>query len=484
MRNSLMILGATLAGILFLSPTARARTSWTALNIKPGDKNFMYALDVLDKEHAWFLGVDSSSGNSQMVAYRTTDGEHLTMIGLPAPSTSQGVIMFSTLAFASQDTGYITGSEVEMSFPPKSHNNLWQTTNGGMSWTPLKTDMDEPISILRSMPTGEIFGTNGSQIIIIRDGSLTTSDLPQTTDKIRAMDVRMINTTCGYAVGGQKGDDNGDAPGNGIVWRTSDGGSTWEVVSSGLPFSVHAASFISSRTGWIGGYDLDRAWLYHTTDGGNTWKELQIPPHPATGLMGDNEEHPLTDIVYIKFFDRNRGLLVGLACISNCRSDSSSDDDDDPFGNDGGSQESPTILTAVYWTSDGGNTWEFDTDIETAMQTGNFMPEMMVYSPMAGAKFPSPNYGYTAGKNLLVLKYVADSPEDEPDGYPSCDENSDDDNGTGGNGNGTGDGTDDSASGSSDGGCSCATPATAGSSVPMAALFLAVVLAFVIRRRY
>jgi photosystem II stability/assembly factor-like uncharacterized protein len=110
--------------------------------------------------------------------------------------------------------------------------------------------------------------------------------------------------------------------GDGIVLKTTNGGTTWSSLWTGADQGVEDICFTDMNTGYIGGWS---GYFAKTTDGGLTWT-------PMT---------PGTDIYY-------------YACI---------DFKDAQHGVVGAQTNSSTIPAAVYYTSDGGATWATGTGL-------------------------------------------------------------------------------------------------------------------------
>jgi photosystem II stability/assembly factor-like uncharacterized protein len=107
----------------------------------------------------------------------------------------------------------------------------------------------------------------------------------------------------------------------GVAWTTRDGGHTWSAVPLPGQLACRSVCFLSNRVGWIGGNDErpghSRGVLLSTRDGGASWQSI---------------ETPLGRLSHVRFFDLQRGVLVG-----------------------GGSEEHPS---GVVETSDGGRSWQ------------------------------------------------------------------------------------------------------------------------------
>ncbi|HET9910960.1 MAG TPA: hypothetical protein VFQ13_03670, partial [Anaerolineales bacterium] len=149
---------------------------------------------------------------------------------------------------------------------------------------------------------------------------------------------------------------------SGTVWKTTDGGQTWQPskpfslniekapysFDGALPFSPGGLQFIDPQTGWllvaVGQTPAgEQSLLYRTNDGGTTWEMMQtfgfgpdVFPCPKRGFT---------------FSDENNGWL-----IANCPQEESS-----PF---------PMILR----TTDGGNTWSPDPQIQEMTLPSELQP--------------------------------------------------------------------------------------------------------------
>lgn len=159
--------------------------------------------------------------------------------------------------------------------------------------------------------------------------------------------VRFVGTQYGWAVGDR-----------GVIWHTRDGGSTWELQSSGVDCPLRGISFLTDKVGWIAGGDivpftqLSRGILLATTDGGATWRRIT----PAT--PGDQ----LPRLHGVKFFSREHGIVVGQATDAH--------------------------RTGILLTQDGGRTWR---DVPGAAADGWHV-----------ADFLNPDAGVVAGSRGAV----------------------------------------------------------------------------------
>jgi photosystem II stability/assembly factor-like uncharacterized protein len=104
---------------------------------------------------------------------------------------------------------------------------------------------------------------------------------------------------------------SGTAPGRGSLFRTSDGGVRWSFVAA-APFQGSIV-FTNNLDGWgisaptytnLGAFKTPGGVLYRSTDGGNTWHAVQLPPLP--GYPGAKATFGLP-----AFFGQKDGVVAG-----------------------------------------------------------------------------------------------------------------------------------------------------------------------------
>lgn len=81
----------------------------------------------------------------------------------------------------------------------------------------------------------------------------------------------------------------------GLIWKTTDGGSTWLPLNSGTILPLRGISFTDRNKGWAVG---DQGVIVHTSDGGKTWERQE------SGIT----EH-LQDV---EFLNAKTGIAVGV----------------------------------------------------------------------------------------------------------------------------------------------------------------------------
>jgi photosystem II stability/assembly factor-like uncharacterized protein len=126
-------------------------------------------------------------------------------------------------------------------------------------------------------------------------------------------DVAFVDRTNGWAVGDR-----------GVIWRTVDGGQTWQLQKSGVNCPLHSVCFLNRERGWaIGGSALpysrgSQGVVLHTEDGGATWN--QVP------------QLTLPTMTHVKFFDAEHGIASGAGTAA--------------------------FPSGVFVTHDGGRNWQ------------------------------------------------------------------------------------------------------------------------------
>jgi len=137
--------------------------------------------------------------------------------------------------------------------------------------------------------------------------------VPPLLDDANLNDVQFVGQRRGWAVGDR-----------GVIWRTDDGGETWQLQASGVDDHLTSVCFLTDRVGWVVGgrtrahTHASRGVVLSTTDGGDTWTQL---------VNGE-----LPRLCTVRFFDLDEGMAV---CEANAR-----------------------YPSGVIQTTDGGQTWQ------------------------------------------------------------------------------------------------------------------------------
>jgi len=221
---------------------------------------------------------------------------------------------FFDVFFINSDTGWTCGRA----------GDIWRTTDGGETWQ--RVNLGGPKHAARIRFFDHEFGwAAGGDIVQLKSTNagaeweqvfLPIPPFPA-RDTAEFQGMWFVDRNYGWLVAGHWPSGDTFLGGQGIITRTRSGGSpeSWEVLRRDTTFDFYDVFFADTLTGWVvGGDDRNfRAAVLHTTDGGNTWVEQNLPPE-ARFLRA------------VKFVSRNQGWACG---------------------------RNGTIIH----TSDGGNTW-------------------------------------------------------------------------------------------------------------------------------
>ncbi|MBI4945136.1 MAG: T9SS type A sorting domain-containing protein [Bacteroidetes bacterium] len=158
-------------------------------------------------------------------------------------------------------------------------------------------------------------------------------------------DVTFINSTTGYAVGG---DDNKQ---KGFVLKTTDGGNTWTIQTDVTDRTLNTVYFYNSSVGYVGG---DNGRISKTVDGGATWTSCNY-----------NTVQPITSIF---FTSATTGVAVGWYGV-------------------------------IIKTTDGGNTWSASSTGTNANYTNVYFTDAST-GFIAGSEFLKTTDGGATWTNM------------------------------------------------------------------------------------
>lgn len=208
-----------------------------------------------------------------------SEGAALGSEGVEVLHTSDGGATWRTVTRTSPTTpslpGYLPfgGGKLGISFIdpttgwiPLTDVGLYQTRDGGATWYP------QPLPLPGTLPpatqadlayTGPLFTFNG------REGILPVN--------LELSGGRVIPE----------------------VYRTHNGGHTWQATTA-LPAWLDTISFLNPQTGWTAGVQNDTLLLYSTADGGHIWKPFTqaLPPD-------------VTQITELHFVTQPTGWMIG-----------------------------------------------------------------------------------------------------------------------------------------------------------------------------
>ncbi len=293
--------------------TTTGGINWDTLN--SGTSSNIFALYFLNSLNGYAIGID--------VILKTTDGGGVWTTYSFSPGTITGYDIY----FASNEIGYAVGY---------ANRKILRTTDAGHTWDIINL----PITFLNHWFYGVKFKDNFNGYVVGNyGGMIKTTDGGNTwlyLEKVITFeDIYRIdfpeNATTGYAIGtvlrdrgvlkttnggedwvflplpsgsGQQFfwamdfiDNNiGYVGGQGEIYRTNDGGASWQDVS--YPISIFGLTFLDSEVGFVAGYDLTvRGIILKTQSGGSNWvpkafgfpclRDIQFVTHDRLLAVGD-----------------------------------------------------------------------------------------------------------------------------------------------------------------------------------------------------
>jgi photosystem II stability/assembly factor-like uncharacterized protein len=235
---------------------------WTAQTIATSDE--LRSVVFADAGHGWATSLRpihydywGDPDNWQMGIWHTGDGG-LTWVAQTLPI---GASILQDVDFIDTQTGWAVGVKYIGDDPyghPDHRPVVYKTSNGGQTWS----EQYSPDLLI----------------------SLTAVDF--------------IDATHGWTVGFP----TISTVEGGAVFHTTDGGQTWDRQEPGGIFApLWDVKFIDRNRGYTVGFDYASAWgppVWRTLDGGNTWEEVIMERHENDGLFG-------------LFLDANRAVALG-----------------------------------------------------------------------------------------------------------------------------------------------------------------------------
>lgn len=346
----------TLLFLAFCNLLAAQQLQWKKLDTEP------YAgkqddICFINKNEGWYV-------NGYGKIFKTTDGGQTWQKLLEQKGS-----FFRTIAFIDNKTGF-AGTVGTDYFPNVTDTiPLYKTTDGGQTWKPV--DYKGPyvkglcaIDIVKEqyINHGKIdykyhiyaVGRVGSpaNIMISHDGGETWTSKSLDDYCKMLFDIKMFDKNNGIACAASNAD---ITQSNALILKTADGGLTWKkVYQSERPFeTTWKVSFPTPQTGYvtIQSYnpnpDVKQQRVAKTTDGGNTWQEINLVEDAGAREFG------------VGFIDENHGY-VGT-------------------------------MRSGYETLDGGKTWK-PIDLGTACN------KIRIY------REDKEIYGYSIGVNVFKLE--------------------------------------------------------------------------------
>ncbi len=256
--------------------------------------------------------VVSTSGIAGPYEYVNNYGLEAVMIKKIARTPSKGIFYLATRPGLAYTTGYSDAADAVFDKWNSPYGQFPITAVGddaGVSAVAI--DQSDSLHVIAGYSNGFSKTTTG----VSGFSNINPIGWNSTNGDPAVNDILFVNSSIALAVTG--GDNNG-ASGKGNIWRTTDGGSTWSIVSP-VGFScgnsiakgtLGALTVIYIGTG-LSGSMSDPGKLWKSTDDGSTWTQVNFGP-TATNNPGINNL-PIYDVAV----DPRGTDTLYLACGSN-----------------------------------------------------------------------------------------------------------------------------------------------------------------------
>jgi len=250
------------------------------------------SLSFVDPSHGWVVAADcsgesgSSSGACRALVYATTNG------GRSWSPDGRLLLVPRRMQFTDQETGWLVGGIGQRCGNSTCPNVVMQSTDAGRTWQRTSTTSVDLIDLSFASPRdGWILGqacatsTSCTATLVSTDSAGQTWSNQQLPLSGHGFHLDRLNPSVGW-VGGIT---NGQA----VLIATSDGGGHWERLDTPCRGESLAFAFPSASQGWLAcsggnGSRPAASALYRTTDGGRSWQSMASPLVAAsTGAPGD-----------------------------------------------------------------------------------------------------------------------------------------------------------------------------------------------------
>lgn len=238
------------------------------------------SIDFVDAQTGWVSGIngevlftDDGGTNWEMLPANDFSGTNTELLFMDANTgyaisnksfyqTDDGGMSWELVGDNVFQSGFIKKLSLvdETTFVATLGNSIWVSTDEGVTW--IKTTPFEYGSRLEAtyaLPDGQIWVTGDLHTLAFsNDYGATWVDLFE--DEKRTFNfIGFLDENFGLAAGEKE-----------VVWKTFDGGETWEPIEPPLDINRLYDAVIISETEY---FFLEYNRVFHTTDGGQTWEE-------------------------------------------------------------------------------------------------------------------------------------------------------------------------------------------------------------------
>ncbi|MBK6444226.1 MAG: T9SS type A sorting domain-containing protein [Bacteroidetes bacterium] len=161
--------------------------------------------------------------------------------------------------FLNSDTGWVCGT----------NSTVFKTLNGGTTWVPetLPSFTSRAYDIVFTDAFTGYIGSWANRIYKTTDGGSTWNTIPNLPSVNSIVKLQFLNPDTGWATS-----DYGD------IMKTTDAGQTWTIQNAFCFSPASAFHFYDEWNGFAGGGTVNyNCKLFRTRDGGNTWENTDLP---------------------------------------------------------------------------------------------------------------------------------------------------------------------------------------------------------------
>ncbi len=314
-------------GVEFLSPTP---TGSVMVEISIVDKNIAWAAGTLGTvlkttdtgktwmtlktgEDIWYTSLHAISAEKTFLTSWNQNLQSTTDGGKTWKSQQIGKLVYlKKVQFTDDKNGFILGSKEISENELEPVIQLWATTDGGETWkernSGLKIDPSDfrfftPKIGIATVKVND--GSNYDNIYRTTDGGVTWN-IVKTPPNISISMISCPDSKTGFAVGDAPVNKDDKTTSKIIVLKTADAGASWALVdipvqpTSNEGKEQHYIWFMNDKTGWViksNPYtEASRSDLLRTDDGGKTWKRTWSSDETGISRIG--------------FFDKNNGIVL------------------------------------------------------------------------------------------------------------------------------------------------------------------------------
>ncbi len=228
-----------------LLKTTDGGDTWTDHSINT--TNLIYSIHFVDANHGFLSG-------SQSLLYKTTDGgQSWSPMDTASIGCAPWTCTFFEVEFLDENTGYIGLSK------PSLDITIAKTTDGGDSWT--STDVCNTFREISVPSSTHVFGAGGDGCLQRSiDGGQNWTFMPS-DGSVHWHTIHFTDENTGFAAGSNVN------PPEKRIYRTQDGGASWDHYATGRQQSVNHIRFANTQVGIATG----SGFVMETDDGGDTW---------------------------------------------------------------------------------------------------------------------------------------------------------------------------------------------------------------------